>query len=314
MDCEEFNRNWQGFLADVLDSSTQSAMVVHAKTCDVCGPRWFGRQELDTTLGAVLEAHRLPKEMADNIAKDAFQEHFGAAVAPEAEYSAATIPTAEHVESKLEYVDTTDSINEPQTMTGPFKQNSQQSTIMFIIAAIAGVVGYVLGGSGAGGNSMQRMLNMQMMYGGRGMSNAYEAMMISELMGSGGGAGRGILPTMTSTVHVICLAILLIWVTRNRVWHYLFPARLPFGIQVAKWLALITALIGLARCLCFMLVSLFMFNQMQRGSGDMSWIASSVGFVNQLWSIAFWITLLVIVLTCVDQYLKSTFPVPAKNK
>jgi hypothetical protein len=125
-------------------------------------------------------------------------------------------------------------------------------------------------------------------------------------VGGTGTIGRG-LPQITNTIRTVFFVFLLLWVTRTKVWETVFPAGVPGGIYVARWAALLAAILGLGRCASGIYVTLRLFMTMGSGRGGgqtpqylQDWVPSLVA-LEQLWAIAFWLTLMIVLFTVANR-------------
>jgi hypothetical protein len=110
--------------------------------------------------------------------------------------------------------------------------------------------------------------------------------------------GRGGLPALafdaSDLVRLLLALAFLVWITRASFWSVLFPIRLPRGVLLARWLAIPTILVGgLRLLLALWLYVLTWSNMMWQGRmADISvWLGTSQ-FLDQVWTLAFWLTLL----------------------
>lgn len=220
----------------------------------------------------------MPKDLAVSTANETYQARFGSAVALGS--------------SKA-------------TGRGESSGGLQPALVLSLVLG-AGMLGYLIGSGRGQSSPMQQLMSAQMMFGGRSQ-NPQEMMLVSELMGVGG--GRGFLPPITVAVQTACLAVALVWLTRSKLWTFVFPSKLPIGVRVARWLGLVTALLGAGRCFGYVYASLTLFNTQGSGRGvaDLGWVTGSLTQINQLWAGAFWLTILILILTSAERVIQSAF-------
>lgn len=279
MNCNDFENSWSGLVCKSIDDETRGAMAAHAKICEACAGRWSLQQDVDDTLQRLVAAQPLAANTAEKAANHAYQSRFGAVI--DFGKSERTV------------------VNQQYAQSDRWPRN-----VSLLIAFVAAVFGYLLGSGRSEPNLVQQLYSAQRMYGGRGGGNPYELMMISEMSGFGG----GFLPNVTSTIHVLCLATILVWVTRSKLWSRVFPSKLPPGLHAARWLGLIAALVGIARSLGYAYAT-FTVRSMSGGRGtardDLSWITNSLSVLDQLWGIGFWLTIIILVITVFEQLVQG---------
>jgi hypothetical protein len=159
-----------------------------------------------------------------------------------------------------------------------------------LAAAIGGLVlGYMLGGGG--GQSSFEQLTQQALYG--------------EMYGRGaGGSGRllGLLNAM-DVAQVVLGVVILLWITRTKIWEVLFPVNLPNFVRWARWLAIPACLLGALRVFCglMMLASAGVNAISMSGSQDLGMWLTGATFLEPLWSLGFWLTLWVLLLGALNE-------------
>jgi len=283
VNCDEFAAAWQQLVTNTVAIPTKNAMRNHANECESCGKRWRTQQLVEDTMQELVSADPLPKSMAADTASDLYQERFGSAV---------------DFRSTVTQHD-----GESGSSLGSNQMISKNAAILFALGAA--LLGYLMG-SGSSANATGPQAMMQQLYSlnayGRGRGgNPYEMMMMNNLTG---GSSGGIFPAVSETVKTACLIAVLLWITRSRLWSRFFPAKRPGGLTAARWFGLIAALIGIARCVAQAYVSYTLMSMKNRGSGgssDLPWFLSTLSTVDQLWSIAFWLTIVLLATTVIDR-------------
>lgn len=301
MNCDDFREQWERLVANTIDDSNRGAMVAHARTCKECGDRLAIYDEVHLATQRVVESQPLPTGIAEEAANHAYQSKYAG----------------------VELNAPASTSSSESTKTIPMIGSISAQTIAWVLGAL--IVGFFLGGRGGGQatpnpmQQIQQLQNMQMIYGGGRGGNPYEAMMMSQMMAAN--AGGGLLPAFNPTIKVIFLAVALMWCTRSRLWKRLFPAKIPLGIKAARWMALIAALVGLARCIGYASMTGFTMTQGTQGGvfggngrDGVGWMFQSLQMVDQLWAITFWLTILILVMTVADLLVQALVPKDAPNR
>ena len=161
-----------------------------------------------------------------------------------------------------------------------------------LVAALAGaLIGYVGFGSQI---SLGNQLMMAEVYGGRGPRGGIGLGVLSS----------GILPASAATLRVIFLVFLILFVTRAKAWRMIFPQRLPAGLVVARWLAMLAALFGVARVVSGIFLAVLLFGDLSlssRGRSSGGGFVAGVAFLlDQLWWVTFWVAALAVLLVAVN--------------
>lgn len=295
MNCDDFERHWEQLVANTVDGSNREAMVVHARTCQACGDRMAMYNEVQRSTQRAVESQPLPPGIAQEAADHAYQSKYGVGV----DFNAPT-PTSP----------------DGTRMAARIGSFSPQ-TIATSLGAL--VIGFLLGGGGGGGgqaapNPLQQIQNLQMLLGrgGRG-TGAYEMMMMSQMMNGNG--SRGLFPAFSPAIKIIFLVVALMWITRSRIWERLFPAKLPVGIQVARWTAIVAAIVGIARCGGYALMTGLMMTRGTQGGtfggnapDGVTWMFRLIQFVDQIWAFSFWLTILILMMTVAEHLTKAFIP------
>lgn len=159
-----------------------------------------------------------------------------------------------------------------------------------LVAALAGVlVGYIALPSQHG---LSNELMMAQMYGGRGGRGGIGLGILS----------NGILPASAATIRVVFLVFLILFVTRARAWRTIFPKRPPAGLVVARWLATLAALFGIARVGSGIFLAVTLFSDLssigRSGSGE--FVVGIAMIFDQLWWVTFWVASLAALLVFVN--------------
>jgi hypothetical protein len=279
MNCDDFAANLKALAADTLDEVTKASMEEHARRCRDCGTAWDEHQQLCTTVQSVLEAHKLPPDLAEDVTGKVYQERFGASFGPVG----------------------------PRSDSIPAIPWKSPSTSLLLAALAGGLVGYFLAGPRSQSALSQQIAYAQLL-GPRSARGGSSELMLYELLGAsalgtGGAMGRG-LPQITGTIRTVFFVFLLLWLTRTKVWNAVFPARVPGGIYAARWVALLAAIFGLGRCASESYVSLRLFGAMGRGGPNSQLLeqwAPSLVILEQLWAITFWLTLMIVLFTLANR-------------
>ena len=286
MNCDEFAAAWRDLVTDSVTIPTKNAMRNHAAECEPCGKRWKTQQLVEDTMQELVTSDPLPTNMAAETADELYQEKFGTAV----DFRATSSQRVGEFASSL----------------GSTQMISKNAAVMFALGAA--LLGYLFG-NGGGANKAGSAAMMQQLYSlnayGRGGGNAYEVMMMNNLMG--GTSSGGIFPAVSATVKTACLIAVLLWLTRSRLWNSFFPSKRPGGLKAARWFGLIAALVGIARCVAHAYVSYTLMSMTNRGGSDSKWFLGTLSAVDQLWSIAFWLTIVVLATTVIDRVAVGTF-------
>jgi hypothetical protein len=280
MDCNDFSTHWNALVAKTLDDATKESMGEHARSCRDCGKQWDAHHELSTTIQSVLEDHKLPPNLADDISRKVYQEHFGTAL------SAAVLS--------------------PNSALGISLKTP--GVALFLAALMGGLVGYFLAGPRSQSALSQQIAYSQML-GSRPPQGGFSELMLYGMMSGNPVGGTGILgrglPQITSTVQVVFFVFLLLWLTRTKLWNAFFPSGARGGIYVARWVALLAAILGLGRCVGGMYMTLHLLTAMDGGSQpnsrSLSQWSLSLSVLDQLWAIAFWLTLMIVLFTVANQ-------------
>ena len=281
MTCDVFADRWSALISQTASSSDVEKMAAHADECSACGVRWSQYVEVEEALKAIIEAHPVKPDMAREIAHEAYQDHFGVDI--------------------VEASDMSEPTNIPEQTNSPFNDATlPHVSTMLLIALVAALLGYVVGGerNSAPTNALQQLYTMQLMYGG-GRQNINDLMLMMDSNGALGGAG-GLLPAVTSTVRAACLAVILFWVSRSRLWKRIYPSKLPLGLHAARWLALVAVLLAAAKCASGMYFNVMTATLGPGNSVGADSLAGLVRLSNQLWGLAFWLTTVVLLLVAVD--------------
>jgi hypothetical protein len=124
-------------------------------------------------------------------------------------------------------------------------------------------------------------------------------MIYMEMMGRGAMRGMGMGgPAMLGMaagdlVSALIAMVFLLWITRAGFWQVLFPIRMPAGIAFARWIAIPAVLIGGLRLLCsFWIMLMAWANSLGQGGADFSVLLGTSRFLEQLWTLGFWLTIL----------------------
>jgi hypothetical protein len=228
----------------------------------------------------VLEDQTLAPDLADEITRKVYRQHFGTS------FSAAVPPA-----------------------NGEPGISLKTSGVSLLVAALLdGLVGYFLAWPRSQSALAQQLAYAQML-GARSPRGGVSELMLYELMGGSpvggeGTLGRG-LPQITNAVRIVFFVFFLLWITRTKVWNVALPTGVPNGIYVARWVALLAAILGLGRCVSGIYITLRLFAGMGGGGRQTSmsiaqWLPL-LGVLDQLWAIAFWLTLMVVLFTLANQ-------------
>jgi hypothetical protein len=130
-------------------------------------------------------------------------------------------------------------------------------------------------------------------------SSTMEQLFYAEMMGRGGGmrgfGAMGLTARANDVFSMLFTLAFLTWITRASFWSVLFPIRMPWGVVIARFLAIPVIMLGMFRLLIAVLVvALSWTSNMNQGFGDFSPVILASEFLGQLWMFAFWIVLLVL--------------------
>ena len=113
--------------------------------------------------------------------------------------------------------------------------------------------------------------------------------------GSPGGLGWTLLAG-NEVLWTVLGVLLLLWLTRSKVWETLFPVKMPNSIVVARWMAVGAVVLGAMRVLCALMLALTAwFNAIAAtGRQDLALWVLLLQVLSPLWSLAFWTALMVL--------------------
>ena len=276
MTCAEFARDWNRFVSNSLDDETRTLMEQHARICHECRKKVEDHKELGTAIQTVLETQKLPPEIPEQVTQSAYQKKFGTAL-------------------------NVNPLHSPQNAPATMLKAPMLVALLFGL-----IIGYVVSGNGS-----QMSLPQQLALRGMpryGSNDFVEMMMYSEMMGGGvfGFSGSG-MPSFSTTMRVLFFVCFLIWLAKTKLWETLFPAGVPVGVYVSRWLAILAAILGLAKAsLTGLMSGVGLIATGGRGASVeteiQGWLPTLM-VLDQLWSIAFWLTLTILFFTAANQIL-----------
>ncbi len=151
---------------------------------------------------------------------------------------------------------------------------------LIVLAFLGGVVLSMMSGVGRGSSAMEQLFFAEMTGRGEGMR---------------GFGALGLAARAGDVFSMLFTLAFLAWITRASFWQVLFPVRMPWGVVIARWLAIPVIMLGMFRLLlAFAIVLLSWTSAMSQGMGDFSPVILTSEFLGQLWMFAFWINLLVL--------------------
>ena len=196
--------------------------------------------------------------------------------------------------------------NHARTKTDPqtaLAATSAASLPWLLVAALFGVLfGSVVMPMNQGGNITEQLLLAEMTRSRQGF-----------LAGGANLFANNLLPASVSTVRVLFLIPLVLFVTRASFWTAVYPARVPASLVAARWLAVITALIGFGPLLIGLYVAFALFAQTAGGGQPQRGADPIIGIgmlLNQMWWLAFWITAFVLLFVAVNAWTQRYVQTP----
>lgn len=147
---------------------------------------------------------------------------------------------------------------------------------------------------------------MHVMSGAGGRSSLMEQLAYQEMIG-GGRMGRGGFSALafgaSDFVGLLMALVFLFWITRAGFWEVLFPLRMPRSVLLARWLAIPTLMLGALRLLLalWILVMTWTNAMFQGRSADPSVLIGTSQLLDQLWTLGFWFTLLVLLFAALNE-------------